>query len=115
MMADLVDVVWAVWCDAAPARRRSMSASVRPAPKAPICRKLRRDKPSQKRCLAPQNVSMAGPPKQRRRQELLADTELYLGRSGRAIDLPLGDKCTQSDFRSIGMRTRPRHIRRRIE
>src|SRR5262249_34862105 len=40
---------------------RSMSASVRPAPKAPILRKLRRLMPSQKRCLAPQMVSIESP------------------------------------------------------
>src|SRR5260370_23668315 len=40
---------------------RRMSASVSAAPKAPILRKLRRLRPSQKRCLAPQSVSMLPP------------------------------------------------------
>src|SRR6266436_4686136 len=46
----------------AAARLRSMSASVNPAPNAPILRKPRRWMPSQKRCLAPQSVSMFGTP-----------------------------------------------------
>src|SRR5215831_2003710 len=40
------------------ARRRSISARVKPAPKAPILRKLRREMPSQKRCRDPQIVSI---------------------------------------------------------
>src|SRR5439155_17728814 len=64
MMADLLVVprfgVAAVLLPSA--RERSMSASVRPAPKAPIFRKLRRLRPSQKRCLLPRIVSMVGTP-----------------------------------------------------
>src|SRR3954451_18516599 len=37
---------------------RSMSASVRPAPKAPICMKLRRETPSQNCWREPRNRSM---------------------------------------------------------
>jgi hypothetical protein len=57
MMADLRDevVVPAI------ARSRNMSASVRPAPRAPILRKLRRLMPSQKRCLAPKIVNIMAP------------------------------------------------------
>src|SRR5262245_49670992 len=36
----------------------SMSAKVRPAPNAPILRKLRRLRPSQKPCLFPRNVNI---------------------------------------------------------
>src|SRR5262245_56901576 len=62
MMAALRDDMPPVGVIAA-ARARSMSASVRPAPNAPIFRKLRRVTPSQKPCLAPQMVNMAIPPK----------------------------------------------------
>src|SRR5947207_15825377 len=41
--------------------RRSNSVSERPAPKAPIFRKFRREMPSQKRCLPPQIVNMIPP------------------------------------------------------
>src|SRR5437588_8584943 len=46
---------------AACARKRSMSASVRPAPKAPMRRKFRRERPSQNCWRAPRMVNMAGP------------------------------------------------------
>src|SRR5215468_2824543 len=46
----------------AEARKRSISESVKPAPKAPILRKLRREMPSQKRCRGPQIVSMVVSP-----------------------------------------------------
>src|SRR5437588_557185 len=61
MMTDLFRVGLPEVCDASE-RRRSISARVRPAPKAPIFRKLRRVTPSQKPCLAPQIVSMRIPP-----------------------------------------------------
>src|SRR5438128_9703268 len=60
MMADLLVVARAAGL--AKARPRSMSASVRPAPNAPICRKLRRVRPSQNFCLAPQIVNIDNPP-----------------------------------------------------
>src|SRR5881227_416066 len=57
----------AAFCDRVPclvavpaALARSMSARVRPAPKAPIWRKLRRLTPSQKPCGEPRNRSMDG-------------------------------------------------------
>src|SRR5690348_15123696 len=66
MMADLVDVarggVPPGSTRASPARARSRSAKLRPAPNAPTRRKLRRVMPSQKRCLAPQMVNMELPP-----------------------------------------------------
>src|SRR5437879_7345830 len=63
MMADLFEPPRAAAAAGlAPARARSRSASVRQAPKAPICRKLRRLMPSQKRCRAPQKVSMVVSP-----------------------------------------------------
>src|SRR5260370_3377160 len=43
---------------------RRTSANVRPAPNAPMRRKLRRFRPSQKRRRSPQNVSMINPPRQ---------------------------------------------------
>src|SRR5437764_4191327 len=45
-------------------RARSMPASVRPAPKAPIWRKLRREMPSQKRCVLPHRVNIGRTPQQ---------------------------------------------------
>src|SRR5262245_52670111 len=62
MMADLFDAARpAAGEPFAWARARSRSASVRPAPKAPIFRKLRRLMPSQNFCLPPQMVSMDSP------------------------------------------------------
>src|SRR5579864_2742373 len=58
MIADLRLVV-APWPRA---RRRSISARVRPAPKAPILRKSRRVWPSQKRRRWPHKVNMLIPP-----------------------------------------------------
>src|SRR4051794_29052226 len=55
MMADLALLPALV---PAVARRRSMSASVKPAPKAPTCRNPRRLMPSQKRWPLPQNVNI---------------------------------------------------------
>src|SRR5258708_39803833 len=57
MMADLLEAPLAV-----AARARSMPASDRPAPKAPICRKLRREMPSQKRWRLPQSVNIGRAP-----------------------------------------------------
>jgi hypothetical protein len=59
MMADLVGL--GLSCPAV-ALSRSISASVMPAPNAPMLRKLRRVMPSQKRCLLPQSVNIAIPP-----------------------------------------------------
>src|SRR5260370_35912678 len=60
MMAALLDDIRPA-VPSATAWLRSMSASVSPAPKAPLLRKLRRLRPAQKRCLAPQSVSMLPP------------------------------------------------------
>src|SRR5258708_22104842 len=46
------------------ARARRTSASVRPAPNAPMRRKFRRLMPSQKRRRSPRNVSINNPPRQ---------------------------------------------------
>src|SRR5690242_11792288 len=84
MMADLLD-------DAVPvparARSRSMSASVRPAPNAPILRKLRRLRPSQNRCLAPQSVNIGKPPCVGKK-ELSPMARWYLRPQGGAIEKP---------------------------
>src|SRR4051794_14293695 len=61
---------------AAEALTRSRSASDRPAPKAPIFRKLRRLMPSQKPCLAPQNVNMLVPPLIETRDPVPPDSEI---------------------------------------
>ena len=47
MMADFFDLLDCFFAAACAVFNRSMSASVRPAPKAPIWRKSRRDAPSQ--------------------------------------------------------------------
>src|SRR5262245_11309551 len=57
MIAALLELVFKV---GSAARMRRTSASVSPAPSAPIWRKFRRLTPSQKRCFSPQNVSMTG-------------------------------------------------------
>src|SRR4051812_48119226 len=59
MMADLAAEDVAVL---APSLARSISASVRPAPKAPTCRKLRREMPSQNFCRFPHSVSIGRTP-----------------------------------------------------
>jgi hypothetical protein len=61
MMAALLDIAGLSPIVNAPARERSTSASVIPAPSAPIRKKSLRVTPSQKRCLPPQIVNI-GPP-----------------------------------------------------
>src|SRR5262245_23156768 len=60
MIAALCEVVLAL-VPSASARARNMSASVSPAPKAPIFRKPRRLMPSQNFCFAPQIVNIVSP------------------------------------------------------
>src|SRR5437899_566015 len=90
MIADF----WRV-CPARPAgtapsdRSRSMSANDRPAPKAPIFRKLRRLTPSQKPCLFPQNVNMMHPPSGTRFGQLV--------RSYRELSHHAIDKCEKPE------------------
>src|SRR3954463_3036595 len=62
MMADFIGLD-AEPAGAAVARRRSWSARVRPAPKAPSLRKLRRCRPSQNVWRLPRNVSMGKGPR----------------------------------------------------
>src|SRR5216683_2998710 len=57
MIADLAEVP-----GPASALARSISASVRPAPNAPILRKSRRFTPSQNRCRFPQSVNIGDTP-----------------------------------------------------
>src|SRR5262245_30536326 len=60
MIEDLIRVEVDAAVEPAWALSRSMSARVRPAPKAPTLRKFRRCSPSQNVCRRPRNVSMEG-------------------------------------------------------
>src|SRR6185369_1941637 len=62
MIADFLRPLAGLPSAAAEARRRSMSASVRPAPNAPTWRKLRRVMPSQNFCAVLQKVNIGGTP-----------------------------------------------------
>src|SRR5271165_1838248 len=98
MMADLRVVVGTR--PAAPACRRSISASVRPAPKAPILRKLRRLTPSQNRCRSPQKVNMDRTPLKMTRTR---DTEPRTSKSRPERDPEDDGKRTpQGQARKIG-------------
>ena len=61
MIADFFDFVACCLAAACAVLSRSMSASVRPAPNAPIWRKSRRVTPSQNVWGEPRNRSMTGP------------------------------------------------------
>src|SRR3954452_24703958 len=61
MMADLAVEV-AVTAGLPRGLERSMSARGKPAPNAPICRKLRRERPSQNRCFEPRMLNIRIPP-----------------------------------------------------